>query len=91
MHPKDDLSNLARACSECNLAKGPNLAGLESETGRLVPLFHPRTENWQDHFERRGLLSLGQTVIGRVTANVLNFNSDDRLAQRAQQQREEFG
>ena len=85
----DDEMNLALACLDCNLAKGPNLAGRESGSEQLVPLFNPRTQDWNDHFERRGVLILGKTAVGRVTASVLNFNTEDRLAQRIQQQREE--
>ena len=85
----DASTNLALACIDCNLAKGPNLAGRESGSEQLVPLFNPRTQDWNDHFELRGVLILGRTAIGRVTAIVLNFNSGDRLAQRAEQQREE--
>ncbi len=84
----DEDSNLALACMDCNLAKEPNLAGRELGSKKLVPLFNPRNQDWNEHFERRGVLILGRTVVGRVTANVLNFNSDDRVAQRVQQQRE---
>ena len=40
----DDASNLALACYHCNLRKGPNLTGIDPDTGALVPLFHPRQE-----------------------------------------------
>ena len=85
----DADTNLALACMDCNLAKGPNLAGRESGSEQLVPLFNPRTQDWNEHFERRGVLILGRTAVGRVTANVLNFNSEERLAQRVQQQHED--
>ena len=81
--------NLALACLDCNLAKGPNLAGREPGNEQLIPLFNPRTDDWNEHFERRGVLILGKSPVGRVTANVLNFNAEARLAQRLQQQREE--
>jgi 5-methylcytosine-specific restriction endonuclease McrA len=42
--------NLALACWQCNLKKGPNLTGIDPETGRVTRLFHPRKDNWQDHF-----------------------------------------
>jgi 5-methylcytosine-specific restriction endonuclease McrA len=37
----DSLVNLALACHRCNLRKGPNLSGLDPETGQLTRLFHP--------------------------------------------------
>jgi 5-methylcytosine-specific restriction endonuclease McrA len=45
-----DEQNLALACIHCNRFKGPNIAGLDPETGELVRLFHPRTDKWADHF-----------------------------------------
>lgn len=44
----DVADNLCLACSECNWAKGPNLAGLVG--GKLFPLFHPRRQRWSRHF-----------------------------------------
>jgi hypothetical protein len=44
------LDNLALACWACNLRKGPNLTGIDPETGHLTPLFNPRQDVWTDHF-----------------------------------------
>jgi hypothetical protein len=79
----DDLDNLALACVDCNLHKGPNLAGLDPETNRLTELFHPRRHRWSEHFEWRGIHLHGKTAIGRTTARVLNTNSEDQLALRS--------
>ena len=38
----DDLDNLALACIDCNLHKGPNLTGIDPATGTVTELFHPR-------------------------------------------------
>jgi hypothetical protein len=35
-------------------AQGLNLSGLDPETGALVRLFHPRQDQWDEHFEGRG-------------------------------------
>ena len=43
--------NLALACSHCNLHKGPNLAGIDPVGKKIEPLYHPRTQPWNDHFE----------------------------------------
>src|ERR1017187_1714191 len=45
----DDPTNLALACHRCNHCKGPNLTGFDRESGRIVPLFHPRRERWTEH------------------------------------------
>src|SRR5690242_19281074 len=47
------LDNLALACWQCNLKKGPNLTGVDPETAQIVPLFHPRKDKWVDHFAVR--------------------------------------
>lgn len=75
----EDLDNLALACDRCNFHKGPNLAGIDSETGKLTPLFHPRKNVWQEHFSVSEFEIVGTTPVGRVTAQVLNFNAPRRL------------
>jgi HNH endonuclease len=75
----DALDNLALACHQCNLHKGTNLSGLDPDTNRLVRLFHPRKDRWQDHFTREGIRIAGRTAIGRTTAWVLQMNSEERL------------
>lgn len=73
----DDLSNLALSCHHCNLHKGPNLAGIDPESGQMVPLFHPRRDAWADHFRWRGAELVGLTSIGRATIQVLAINHPD--------------
>jgi hypothetical protein len=73
----DDADNLCLACSECNWAKGPNLAGLIA--GKLYPLFNPRRQRWRRHFVWDGPLLVGRTLSGRVTVQVLNMNDPARV------------
>ncbi len=80
----DDPSNLALACHHCNLHKGPNLTGIDPETGQIVVLFNPRKDSWYEHFEGRGLLILGLTPTGRTTVRVLAMNTVARLDLRAE-------
>ncbi|HJP91905.1 MAG TPA: HNH endonuclease signature motif containing protein [Pyrinomonadaceae bacterium] len=79
----DDLENLALACIDCNLHKGTNLTGIDPFTNQVTELFHPRTQEWQDHFEWQGKYVIGKTAIGRTTIRVLNMNSDDQIALRS--------
>jgi hypothetical protein len=58
---RDDSGNLALACYHCNAHKGPSLSGLDPESGALVRLFHPRQDQWDEHFERNGVLIVGRT------------------------------
>jgi hypothetical protein len=75
----DDEDNLALACIDCNLHKGPNLTGIDPETGAVTLLFHPRQDAWDAHFEWKGIHVLGRTATGRTTVQVLDLNCDDRL------------
>jgi hypothetical protein len=79
----DDPSNLALACDQCNRHKGPNLAGIDPESGRLVALFHPRHDAWADHFALQGSLIIGLTPTGRATLVVLAINSIRQERRRA--------
>ena len=78
----DDLSNLALACSLCNLLKGPCLAGLDPDGNNLTRLFHPRTDKWLEHFRFEGAWIVGTTDIGRTTVWMLDMNVDERISLR---------
>jgi hypothetical protein len=81
-HGKTIGSNLALACAYDNGFKGPNIAGLDPHTGRLVRLFHPRRHKWQRHFRWAGPVLVGRTAIGRATIDVLAMNHPLRIEQR---------
>ena len=80
----DDIENLALACHRCNLRKGPNLTGVDPETGELVRLFHPRRDRWREHFLVRGAKLEGRTPVGRATVQVLAMNDARRLEFRSE-------
>jgi len=48
---KTALDNLAYACLDCNKRKGPNIASLDPNTHLLTPLYNPRIQKWDDHFQ----------------------------------------
>jgi 5-methylcytosine-specific restriction endonuclease McrA len=78
-HGADAAENLALACFACNNGKGVNLSGLDPQTGEMTRLFHPRRDEWEEHFEwKRGWL-VGRTAIGRATIDVLAINLSYRL------------
>jgi hypothetical protein len=77
------LENLALACIDCNLHKGPNLTGIDPETNQVTELFHPRRHHWTEHFEWQGIHLRGKTAVGRTTIRVLRMNSEDQLALRS--------
>jgi hypothetical protein len=75
----DDPDNLALACHRCNLHKGPNLTGIDTETGQVVPLFHPRRDSWSEHFVFSGARIVGLSATGRATVQVLAMNDVRRI------------
>ena len=61
------LDNLLWACPNCNLHKANHVEALNPDTGKQVPLFHPRSDNWEMHFRWEGYYLVGQTPVGRAT------------------------
>jgi hypothetical protein len=81
----DHLENLALACRNCNLYKGPNLSAVDPITGQIVLLFNPRTDQWNGHFVMSDDFQImGTTDVGRATASLLNMNHSDRVQLRAE-------
>lgn len=79
-----ELTNLALSCYDCNLHKGPNIAGIDGETGNVIQLFHPRQQSWGDHFEWNGPTLVAKTPAGRATIAVLQINREDRVILRGE-------
>jgi hypothetical protein len=77
-----EASNLALACSLCNKYKGSDLASIDSESGAITPLFHPRRQQWTDHFRLEDAQIAPITAIGRVTVVLLQLNQPERVAER---------
>jgi hypothetical protein len=71
--------NLALSCFYCNSYKGTDIAGRDSLTRKLTPLFNPRRHKWTRHFRWEGAYLIGRTAIGRVTIDVLNINDPVRV------------
>lgn len=77
-----DANNLAFACWRCNRHKGTDLGSFDPQTGTFSFLFNPRTQNWAEHFRLEEVTILGLTPEGRTTVNLLQLNSNERLAER---------
>jgi HNH endonuclease len=77
------LINLAYACPDCNRYKGTDLGTYIDNSLNLIRLFHPRLDDWQDHFEtdNSGLIS-AKSDIGTATLKVLSINHPDRIIER---------
>jgi len=74
-----ELENLAFCCPSCNLHKSDRSHALDPDTNQLVPLFHPRQDNWPEHFAWQGYQLIGNTATGRATISALKLNNDRRL------------
>lgn len=79
---QSNAANLAWACFSCNVRKGPNIAGLDPETGELTRLYNPRSDEWSEHFGWDAVRLRGKTAIGRTTVAVLDINHADAVAVR---------
>ena len=75
----DDPTSLALACDRCNAYKGPNLTSIDPDTEAIVPLFNPRADRWDDHFELREGHVYGKTAVGRATVRLLIMNAPRRV------------
>src|SRR6266478_1998979 len=72
----DDDSNQALSCRCCNLFKSNRLDGVDPKTRKIVALFNPRLDIWEEHFtvdQRTGRL-IGLTSAGRTTIDRLQMN-----------------
>jgi hypothetical protein len=82
-HGTDARDNLCFSCYQCNVFKGPIVAGPDPVTGGATFLFNPRTQTWAEHFriEDDGVL-IGLTPEGRLTVDVMRMNDEDRVLYR---------
>ncbi len=72
-------SNLAWACPSCNLHKSNRTDARDVETDQTVPLFNPRTNNWDEHFVWDAYRIVGRTPVGRATVDALHLNHPRRI------------
>lgn len=79
---KTTVANLCLACLRCNADKGPNIAGIDPKSRRMVSLYNPRRQIWGKHFRWRGAVLLGLTPSGRATIEVLAINDPNAIAVR---------
>ena len=72
---KTDMDNLAWACPTCNGSKD-RVAAVDPRSKRATPLFNPRRDSWDVHFDWRNnhLELVGRTPVGRATIALLRMN-----------------
>ncbi len=80
----DILSNLCQACMICNRHKAAKTMAIDPQTNKNASLFHPRRQQWSDHFSwsKDGVRILGLTPVGRATVIALHMNNDKVIRSR---------
>ena len=70
------LDNLAFACLGSNNQKFTSTTAVDPVSGATVPLYHPRSQVWRDHFawDSDARLLIGLTPTGRATIERLDLN-----------------
>lgn len=70
--------NLALACQGCNGSKYDKIRAIDLATGQTAPLYHPRKDNWHEHFTWNSdcTLLVGLTSTGRITVEELGLHRE---------------
>ena len=79
---KTILDNLAHACPICNNAKGSDLSTILENEENLIRLFHPRKDDWFEHFEVKDGLFVAKTDVAEATIKLLKLNDVNRILER---------
>lgn len=79
------LENLALACVSCSLKKGARMVARDPATDQETRIFHPRRDDWSEHFSWDGVSVVPLTVLGRATAALLEMNRPLALAIRREE------
>ena len=70
------FDNLCFCCFWCNNYKQARTQARDPRTGQTVPLFHPRRDQWEEHFRWDAACTRlrGRTATGRATVQTLRLN-----------------
>jgi hypothetical protein len=73
------LDNLCFSCPTCNGHKLSAVTAVDPQTHEEVPLFNPRNQNWDEHFEwsEDKSVLIGLTSAGRATIHRLQINDPE--------------
>jgi 5-methylcytosine-specific restriction endonuclease McrA len=73
-----EIENLALSCQGCNNHKYTKTEGYDPTTREYVSLYHPRQQEWFNHFAWNDdcTLILGVTETGRATVETLHLNRE---------------
>lgn len=74
--------NLAFTCATCNRHKGTDLGSFLNDPSKIIRFYHPRTDQWLNHFSIDGPYIKGKTAIGKVTLKIFHLNDEHRILER---------
>lgn len=76
---KTVANNLALSCQGCNDHKHTKIKARDPLTGKLAALYHPRRQQWTEHFTWSAdyLEIIGLTPTGRATTSALRLNREE--------------
>jgi len=68
--------HICLSCPACNRRKSARQSAPDPDTGRSVPLFHPRQQDWAMHFawSEDATRIIGLTPTGRAMVEALQIN-----------------
>ncbi len=71
-----EFENLCLSCPTCNRHKSNRLVANDHDTGIETPLYHPRQQQWTEHFtwNNEAVILLGKSATGRATIEALHIN-----------------
>ena len=72
-----------------NAFNGPNLSSVDPVTNAVVHLFHPRIDDWKEHFALVEGSIVGLTPKGRATVRLLCMNAPRRVQLRKEWAKEQ--
>ena len=72
------LNNLAWSCDGCNGHKHTKTQYFDPISQKKVKLYHPRKDNWYEHFSwnNEETIIIGRTPTGRATVHLLDMNRE---------------
>lgn len=80
----NDIENLAYACMLCNRLKWNKLVSIDPVSQDNVPIYNPRLDVWEQHFQWSGdyLSIIGVSAIGRALVFALKLNREKLIQYR---------
>jgi hypothetical protein len=77
-----EKDNLAWSCFSCNNNKGSDIGTVILPNKKLIRLYNPRTDVWEERFETIECIFYPRSEIGEATIKLLKLNDVERIMER---------